>query len=111
MKKIIIPSILSLLILNSCFLFNYNSEATVIVRNIGELTFRAEMEGTIVPVHPGGEEEFSLTWPGKDDMHINLWTFITGFEDVNKYEHFWIANGETKTFEFAFYLSDIIPEE
>lgn len=107
MKKIIIPSILCLLILNSCFLFEYNGEATVIVKNVGQLGIIADMEGTKATIAPGEEEEFTLTWPGKDDMHINLYAHVTHFEWVNEYKNFWISNGETKTVEFSFYMDDL----
>jgi len=95
----------TLVILPSC---KYNSEATVIVRNIGELAINVIIERTEIILYPGEEEEFTMTWPGKQDVNSNLNYNASAYpnllwDSIN----FWISDGETRVFEVEFYRPDL----
>ena len=107
MKKLILILIVlaALVILPSCKL---NGEATVIVRNIGDLALEVTVERAKVTLRPGEETEFTLTWPGKQDMNSNLsYSAIAYKEILWDSINFWISNGETQTYELEFYTPEL----
>ena len=106
MKKTILITIIAALTLGGC-LFNYNGEAVVIVQNMGELIIVAQIEYSYAVINPGEESIFDLTWPGHDDMHINLTHYPSGHPDVGENIPFYISDGETRTFQVAYYYDDI----
>ncbi|MEN8223713.1 MAG: hypothetical protein ABFR36_10735 [Acidobacteriota bacterium] len=107
MKKLILVLIVlaTLVILPSC---KFNGEATVIVRNIGDLSIRVTIERSTVALDPGEEEEFKLTWPGKDDINSNLSYSAIAYQEILWDSiNFWIKDGETKIFELEYYTPEI----
>ncbi len=107
MKKLILILIVlaTLVILPSC---KFNGEATIIVRNIGELAVTVTIERSTVTLYPGGEEEFKLSWPGKDDINTNIsYSAIAYKETLWESINVWIKNGETKIFDIEFYTPEI----
>ena len=106
MKKLILISFIATLLYGGC-LFNYNGEAVVVVQNMGELIVVAQIEYGTSVINPGEEEIFDLTWPGHDEMHINLTTFPAGFPEAGDNLPFYINDGETRTFQVAYYQEDI----
>lgn len=107
MKKTTILSITLFVMLSGCFIFDYNGEAEVIVRNIGELEMYARIE-TGYSIIPAGEEDtFNLTWPGHDDINVNLVTYPSQHPEVGENLNFDVADGETKIIEQGYSISDI----
>ena len=107
MKKLILilTVLAALVILPSC---SFNGEAVVIVRNIGDLAIEVTIERSKVTLYSGEEEEFKLTWPGKDDMNSNVNYNAIAYrallwDSIN----FWIKDGETKVFEIEYYTPEI----
>ena len=99
MKRVvlIITALVVLIILPAC---KYNGEASVIVKNVGNLTASATIENAQLIINPGAEEKFTITWPGRDDMNLNLSTFPLAYKETMwESENFWIKNGETKYIE------------
>ncbi len=108
MKRLIllILVITFLMVLPAC---KYNGEATVIVKNVGDLTAFVELENAEVTLSPGEEEEFIITWPGGgNDMNLNLNIFPLAYrETMAESTNFWIKDGETKYFEIEFYTPEL----
>ncbi|MCK4835884.1 MAG: hypothetical protein KAT17_04570 [Candidatus Aminicenantes bacterium] len=107
MKKIILLSIGLLVILNGCFIFDYNGGAEVIVRNIGELPMFAQIETGYSIIDAGEEDTFTLTWPGHDDMNVNLITYPYQHPEMGENLNFDIEDGETKIIEKGYYIEDL----
>lgn len=106
MKRVvlIITVLIVLIILPAC---KYNGEATVMVKNVGDLTASVQIENAQLVISPGEEEEFTITWPGRDDMNLNLSTYPLAYKETMwENENFWIKNGETKYFEIEFYTPE-----
>ncbi len=107
MKRLIlvITAITFLIVLPAC---KYNGEALVVVTNIGDLTINVILERVLVTLEPGEKEEFELSWPGKEDMHINVTTYPLAYKNtMGENNSFWIKNGETKYFEIEFYPPEL----
>ncbi len=106
MKKIliIVMAVAILFVVPAC---NYNGKATVIVKNIGTLTVSVSIEYNSIYLAPGASEEFTLTWPGHDDMHSNIASYAVAYKETlwNSIS-FWIGDGETKTFEIEFHAPE-----
>lgn len=97
-------SVLVLLVLASqC---NYNGEATLVVINLGELTITAKLEYSTIIIYPGEQRTFNLTWPGHDDMHVNLITYPINNPEKGKSESIWIKDGEHRVIEVAYYYEE-----
>jgi len=107
--KRIIPAVLLVVLfaLTGGCIFNYNGEATIIVRNIGELAIFARVETGYYVLEVGESGTFELTWPGHDDMNINLTTYPVGRPGVGENQNFDIKDGETRTFDIAYYPEDL----
>jgi hypothetical protein len=105
MKKIIlIISVLVLVLAGSqC---NYNGEATLVVINLGELTITAKVEYATNFIYPGERGTFNLTWPGHDDMHINLITYPVNNPEKGESLSLWMEDGETREIEVAYYYEE-----
>ena len=100
---IIIASVI-LILLPAC---NYNGKATIIVKNIGDLTTIVEVESSKIALSPGQQEEFTLTWPGHDDVHTNMVSYPPAFKETMwDSKSIWLKNGETKYFEVEFYIPE-----
>lgn len=107
MKKLLLISVLSVFMISGCFIFDYNGGAEIIIRNIGELVLFAQIETGYSVIEPGEEDTFKLTWPGHDDMNVNLIIYPYQRPDLGNSENFDVKDGETKTLERGFYLDDI----
>ncbi len=102
MKKLILI-IIALTIIVSTPSCNLNGKATLIVKNVGELSISARVERAEVQLNPGEEEHFVMTWPGKKDMNSNLSIYAIAYrETMWENTNFWIKNGETKLLEVGF---------
>jgi len=108
MKKLILISVLSLFMISGCFIFDYNGNAEVIVRNIGELVMYAQIETGYSIIEPGEEDTFKMSWPGHDDLNVNLITYPYQHPEIGKSDNFEIKDGETKIIEMGYYLEDIL---
>lgn len=107
MKRVvlIIMTLVVLIILPAC---NYNGEATVIVKNIGDLTIFVQLENSTMILYGGDEEEFTITWPGKDDVHLNLTTYPLAYkETIWDDQNFWVKDGEIKYIEIEFHSPEL----
>jgi len=107
MKKLILVLVIltTLITLPFC---NFNGEAKVIVKNIGELTISVTIETAYVTLYPGEQDEFTITWPGKKDTNLNLSYVATAYRELLWDNiNFWIKNGETKIYELEYYKPEI----
>lgn len=107
MKKILWISFIFLFTFSGCFIFDYNSNAVVIVKNVGELSMIVQLETVYSQISPGEYEQYDLTWPGKQEYHINLTHFPFGHPELSTFEDFWIGDGEEKIFERGYYPDDL----
>lgn len=105
MKKIILILSVLVLVLAGSFC-NYNGEATLIVVNIGDIIIVATCENAYNYIYPGEEGGFTLTWPGHDDMHVNLITWPIKQPDKGESQSLWIKDGEYRVIEIGYYLDD-----
>jgi hypothetical protein len=94
---------------SGCFIFDYNSNAVVIIKNVGELVLIVQLETAHSTIYPGEQEIYDLTWPGRDDYHINLTHYPSQHPELGVNDHFWIGDGEEKTFEIG-YSNDDLPD-
>jgi hypothetical protein len=107
MKKLLLISLLSVFMISGCFIFDYNGGAEVIIRNIGELVLFAQIETGYSIIEPGEEDTFRLSWPGHDDMNVNLITYPYQNPQIGESENFDLRDGETKILERGYNLSDL----
>ncbi len=105
-KRILVLVILATLI---TFPFcNFNGKAKVIVKNIGELTLEVKIDQATSTLYPGMQDEFTITWPGKNDANLNLSYYAKAYatilwDSIN----FWIKDGETKIYELEYYKPEL----
>jgi len=66
---------LVLLFLGGC---TRNSEAKVTVHNTGELAIKVTIYYTSSTIIVGGSDTFTLTWPGRSTMHVNMSSYPIG---------------------------------
>lgn len=107
MKKTIAITLLAFFGFSGCFIFDYNGNATIIVRNIGELTMYAQIESGYSVIPPGEEDTFTLTWPGHDDMNVNLITYPYQHPELGDSMNFDISDGEEKIIQKGYYIEDL----
>jgi len=107
MKKLLLISVLSMFMISGCFIFDYNGNAEVVIRNIGELVLFAQIETGYSIIEPGEEDTFKLSWPGHDTLNVNLITYPYQNPQLGASENFDIKDGDLKILERGFYLSDI----
>lgn len=55
-----------------------NSEAKVNVNNKGALSIKVTIYYTTSEIAPGQKETFTLTWPGRDTMNVNMLYYPVG---------------------------------
>ena len=107
MKRLflVITVLAVLVVLPGC---KFNGEATIIVKNVGELAISVEIERSRVNLAPGEEEQFDLSWPGKQDVNTNVSYYALAYQETLWDSiNVWISNGETKIFELEFYTPEI----
>jgi len=103
MKKLLVIVLIAMIltIFSAC---KYNKEATVFVKNVGELTASVKIKYTKITLKPGEQEKFTLTWPAQDKSNWNLASFATAYPDkLWKNVNFWIKKDEVKYMEVEYY--------
>lgn len=66
---------LALLFLSGC---SRSSEAKVTVHNAGELAVKVTIYYTTSTILVGNSDTFTLTWPGRNTLHINMTSYPVG---------------------------------
>jgi hypothetical protein len=109
MKKILPITFMFIffLMFSGCNIFDYNGKASIILKNIGELIMYAQVESGYSVIEPGEEDTFKLTWPGHDDMLVNLITYPYHHPEVGETQHFYISDGEEKVIQKGYYMEDL----
>ena len=107
MKRLIlvVSVLVALVVLPAC---KFNGEATIIVKNVGELAISVEIEGVRVSLTPGEQEQFDLSWPGNGDINTNISYYALAYrETLWDSINMWISDGDTELIEVEFYPPEI----
>lgn len=96
-----------MVMISGCFIFDYNGNAEVVIRNVGELVLYAQIETGYSIIEAGEEDTFKLSWPGHDTLNVNLIIYPYSHPELGTSENFEIEDGDVKTLERGFSLSDL----
>jgi hypothetical protein len=78
------------------------SEAKVNVTNTGELAIKVAISYSTSEIAPGKSDTFTLTWPGRDTMDINLLYFPVGQPARSEYRELELNPGDVLDLNLGF---------
>ena len=107
MKKLFLVLVILIIFVTLPFC-SFNGEATVIVKNVGKLTLEVKIDKANSTLFPGMQDEFTITWPGKKDVNLNLSYYAKAYANILWDSiNFWIKDGETRIYELEYYKPEL----
>jgi hypothetical protein len=71
-----------------------NSEAKVNVFNQGELETKTTIYNSTAPIAPGKTATFTLTWPGRDSIHVSMVSYPVAQPSRAQYQDLELHHGD-----------------
>jgi hypothetical protein len=78
------------------------SEAKVNLFNNGELDTRVTIDIKTSQLSPGQKDTFTLTWPGRDTIHVSMVFYPVGQLARSKYQDLELKHGDLLDFNVGF---------